>query len=227
MRNFLLLISLLLPWKIRRAFLEQQFGFQIHPTARIGIAWILPSRLIMEENTSIGDLTVAKNLDLVHLKAHATIGRGNWITGFPLGERQSGSDARHFSSETDRRPELVMGQHSAITHRHLLDCTNAIAIGAFTTVAGFQSQFISHTIDIKENRQTSRPISIGDYCFVGSNSLVLGGAALPNYCVLGAKSLLNKAYTQTHRLYGGVPARELSVLSPDCGYFNRRQGFVI
>ena len=120
-----------------------------------------------------------------------------------------------------------MGEHSAITHRHLLDCTNAIAIGAFTTVAGFQSQFISHTIDIKENRQTSHPISIGDYCFVGSNSVLLGGAALPNYCVLGAKSLLNKAYTQTHRLYGGVPARELSILSPDCGYFSRRQGFVI
>ena len=234
MRNFLLLISLLLPWKIRRAFLEQQFGFQIHPTARIGIAWILPSRLIMEENTAIGHLTVAKNLDLVHLKAHATIGRGNWITGFPLGQRQSGrrlagasSDSRHFSTETDRRPELVMSEHSAITNRHLLDCTNAITIGAFTTVAGFQSQFISHTINIKENRQTSRPISIGDYCFVGSNNVLLGGAALPNYCVLGAKSLLNKAYTQTHRLYGGVPARELSVLSPDCGYFNRRQGFVI
>jgi len=234
MKNFLLLISLFLPWKIRRAFLEQQFGFQIHPTARIGIAWILPSRLIMEENTAIGHLTVARNLDLVHLKSDATIGRGNWITGFPLGQCQSGrrlaavsSDLRHFGSETDRRPELVMGEHSAITHRHLFDCTNAITIGAFATVAGFQSQFISHTIDIKENRQTSRPISIGDYCFVGSNSVLLSGAALPDYCVLGAKSLLNKAYTQTHRLYGGVPARELSVLPPDCGYFNRRQGFVI
>jgi hypothetical protein len=62
---------------------------------------------------------------------------------------------------------------------------------------------------------------------VGSNSVLLGGAALPNYCVLGGKSPLNKAYTQTHRLYGGVPARELSVLSADCGYFNRRKGFVI
>src|SRR5437868_13153401 len=126
---------------MRRAFLEQQFGFQIHPTARIGLAWVLPSRLIMEEKTCIGHFTVAKNLDLVHLKAHATIGRGNWITGFPLGERRSppawkpsgqeaGSDSRHFSNETDRRPELVMGEHSAITYRHLLDCTNAIAIGA-------------------------------------------------------------------------------------------------
>jgi len=205
MKNFLQLILLLLPWKMRRVFLEQQFGFQIHPTARIGLAWILPSRLIMEENTGIGHFTVAKNLNLLHLKAHATIGRGNWITGFPPG------DSPHFASETERRPELVMGEHSAITHRHLLDCTNAINIGR----------------DIAQNRQVSRPISVGDYCFVGSNSVLLGGSSLPDYCVLGAKSLLNKAHAQTHRLYGGVPARELSVLSPDCGYFNRRQGFVI
>jgi acetyltransferase-like isoleucine patch superfamily enzyme len=175
----------------------------------------------MEENTSIGDFTVAKNLDLLHLQAHATIGRGNWITGFPLG------DQRHFVSETERRPELVLGEHSAITNRHLLDCTSAITIGRFTTIAGFQSQFISHTIDIAQNRQTSRSIQVGDFCFVGTNSVLLGGSALPDYSVLGAKSLLNKAHTQTHRLYGGIPARELSVLSPDCGYFNRRQGFVI
>jgi len=175
----------------------------------------------MEENTGIGHFTVARNLNLLHLKAHATIGRGNWITGFPLG------DSLHFANETERRPELVVGEHSAITHRHLLDCTNAITIGRFTTVAGFQSQFISHTIDIAQNRQVSRPISVGDYCFVGSNSVLLGGSSLPDYCVLGAKSLLNKTHAQTHRLYGGVPARELSVLSPDCGYFNRRQGFVI
>jgi acetyltransferase-like isoleucine patch superfamily enzyme len=224
---FLVLVSLLLPWKMRRAFLEQQFGFQIHPTARIGLAWTLPSRLIMEENTTIGHLTVVKSLDLLHLKAHATIGRGNWITGFPLGQRQSGSDSPHFASETERRPELIMGEHSAITHRHLFDCTNSITIGRFTTVAGFQSQFISHTVDIEQNRQVSRPIRVGNYCFVGSNSVLLGGSALPDYCVLGAKSLLNKAHAQTHRLYGGVPARELNVLSPDCAYFKRQQGFVI
>jgi len=81
-------------------------------------------------------------------------------------------------------------------------------------VAGFQSQFISHTINIKENQQTSRPISIGDYSFVGSNSVLVGGAALPNCCVFCAKLLLNMAYTPTHRLYGRVPARKLSSYRP-------------
>jgi acetyltransferase-like isoleucine patch superfamily enzyme len=214
-------MAMLLPWNLRRTFLEKQFGFQIHPTARIGLAWIFPTRLVMEEGASIGDLTVAKNLDLLHLKTRATIGRGNWITGFPLG------NSPHFASETDRRPELILGEHSAITNRHLLDCTSSITIGAFTTVAGFQSQFISHTIDIRLNRQTSRPIRVGNYCFIGTNCVVLGGAALPDYSVLGAKSLLNKAHTQTHRLYGGVPARELQTLPADCGYFTRREGFVV
>jgi hypothetical protein len=221
MKNILMLVAMLLPWNLRRGLLEKQFGFQIHPSARIGFAWILPTRLIMEEGSSIGHLTVAKNLDLLHLKTCATIGRGNWITGFPLG------NSRHFAGETDRRPELILGDHSAITNRHLLDCTSSITVGAFTTIAGFQSQFISHTIDIRLNHQTSRPIQMGKYCFVGTNCVVLGGAALPDYCVLGAKSLLNKAHTQTHRLYGGVPARELQTLPPDCGYFTRGEGFVV
>ena len=221
MKNLLMVVSMLLPWDLRRTFLERQFGFQIHPTARIGLAWIFPSRLIMEEGSSIGDLTVAKNVDLLHVKTRATIGRGNWITGFPLG------NSPHFASETGRRPELVLGQDAAITNRHLLDCTSSITIGAFTTIAGFQSQFISHSIDIRLNRQTSRPIRIGSYCFVGTNCVVLGGAALPDYCVLGAKSLLNKAHAQTHRLYGGVPARELQTLPTDCAYFTRSEGFVV
>lgn len=221
MKKLLMLLSLLLPWSLRRALLQQQFGFQIHSTARLGFCWVFPTRLIMEEGSSIGHLTVAKNLDLLHLHAHATIGRGNWITGFPL------SDSRHFAQETDRRPELVLGAHSSITNRHLVDCTSSVRIGRFTTVAGFQSQFISHTIDLAENRQTSRPIRIGDYCFIGTNCVFLGGATLPDYCVLGAKSLLNKAYTQTYQLYGGVPARPLRELPGESAYFTRQQGFVV
>lgn len=220
MKTLLALLSNLLPWELRRRFLVSQFGYEIHPTARVGLAWILPTRLIMEEHSSIGHLTVAKNLDLVHLKAHATVGRGNWITGFPLG------GSRHFASEAERKPELIVGEHAAITNRHLIDCTSRVTIGAFTTIAGFQSQFISHSIDIAQNRQASQPINIGAYCFVGTNCVMLAGSALPDYCVLGAKSLLNKAHTERYRLYGGVPARELSTLSPDCGYFTRREGFV-
>jgi len=202
-RKLLMFLSFLLPWGLRRSLLERQFGYQIHPTARIGLSWINPTRLIMEENTRIDHLTLCKGLDLLHLKAHSMVGRGNWITGFPLGP------SPHFAHEQDRQPRLIVGEHSAITHRHLLDCTNTVTIGRFTTFAGMQSQILTHTIDLEQNRQSSNPVRIGDFCFIGTNSVLLGGAALPDYCVLGAKSLLNKSFTQTHQLYGGVPAKPI------------------
>ena len=220
MRKALMLLSLFLPWGIRRSFLEKQFGYQIHPTCRIGFSCICPTRLIMEEGSRIGHLTVCKNIDLLHLKAHTSIGNGNWITGFPLGP------SRHFAQEQDRQPQLIVGEHSAITHRHLIDCTNSVVIGKFTTIAGFQSQIITHSIDLEKNRQVSSPVRVGDYCFVGTNCVLLGGSALPDYSVLGAKSLLNKVFTDSHQLYGGVPARPIGELSPDCEYFRRTEGFV-
>jgi acetyltransferase-like isoleucine patch superfamily enzyme len=154
------------------------------------------------------------------LKAYASIGNGNWITGFPLGS------SRHFADEKDRQPQLIVGEHAAITHRHLIDCTNSVVIGKFTTVAGFQSQILTHSIDLQKNRQASVPVCVGDYCFVGTNCVLLGGSALPDFCVLGAKSLLNKAFTESHHLYGGVPARPIEKLPSDYEYFHRAVGFV-
>ena len=216
-----MLLSFLLPWQLRRSFLEKQFDYKIHPSARIGLAWIFPARLIMEEDSKIGAATVCKNIDLLHLKAHAIIGRCNWITGFPLGS------SRHFAHQTDRRPELIVGEHSAITNRHLLDCTNSVTIGRFTTFAGFHSQIISHSIDLEQNRQSSEPVRVGNYCFVGTNCVLLGGSALPDFSVLGAKSLLNKTFTEAYQLYGGVPARPIKSLSRDDKYFQRTEGFVV
>jgi acetyltransferase-like isoleucine patch superfamily enzyme len=219
-KNFLRLVSLLLPWPLRRGFLEKGFGYRIDPTSRIGIAWVFPDQLVMAAHTRIGHLTICKNIALLHLHEHASIGRGNWITGFPLGP------SGHFAAEANRRPQLIVREHAAITHRHLIDCTNSVTIGSYTTFAGFQSQILTHSIDLQHNRQASAPVRIGERCFVGTNCVILGGSVLPDFCVLGAKSLLNKALTETHTLYGGVPAREVQKLAADWAYFHRSEGFV-
>ena len=220
MKKFVVLFSLLLPWSLRRRLLEKLFGYILHPTSRIGFALVFPERLVMEAHTRIGDLTVCKNIALLHLGEYSTIGRGNWITGFPLGP------SRHFAGEADRRPELIVGEHSAITNRHLIDCTNSVTIGSFSTFAGFGSQLMTHAIDLAANRQSSAPVRIGDRCFVGTNCVLLPGSVLPDFCVLGAKSLLNKPHSQAYTLYGGVPARPIEELPHDLGYFLRDQGLV-
>jgi acetyltransferase-like isoleucine patch superfamily enzyme len=220
MKQLLMFLSFLLPWEMRRALLEKQFGFSIHPTSRIGLAWIFPRRLVMEEHSRIGHFTLCKNIDLLHLGAHAIIGQLNWITGFPSGP------GRHFAHQTDRRPELIVEAHAGISSRHLIDCTARVRIGAFATVGGFRSQFLTHSIDFAAGRQSAEPIDIGEYSFIGTNTVVLGGSALPHHSVLGAQSLLNKKWEQPYQLYGGVPAKPLKELSPEMEYFRRAEGFV-
>ena len=220
LKKLLMLVSTVLPWSIRRHVLERQFGYSIHPSSRIGFGWVWPQRLVMEENARIGNLNVCKNIDLLHIGAHAVVGQLNWITGFPLGS------SRHFAHQPDRRPELIVERHAGISSRHFIDCTSQVRIGAYATLAGFRSQLLTHSIDLEAGRQSSEPIEIGEYCFVGTEAVILGGSSLPHHSVLGAKSLLNKKMETPFQLYGGVPAKPLKTLSEEMAYFRRTEGFV-
>ncbi|MBD1393310.1 acyltransferase [Mucilaginibacter glaciei] len=218
---FLKLIAFILPWPLRRRAMQSWFGYSIHPAAKIGLSWVYPGKLIMYEGARIGHLNIAIHLDEMQLGAKSSIARGNWITGFP-----SNTASKHFGHQQGRRSVFILGEHAAITKHHHFDCTNVIEIGRFTTIAGYQSQFLTHSIDVIEGRQDSAKISIGEYAFVGTNVVMLGGAGLPARSVLGAKSLLNKSYTEEWMLYGGVPAKPIQPIPTDAKYFTRDIGFV-
>lgn len=219
-QNLLRFLVVLLPWPLRRRVLGWIYGYEIHRTARIGCSWIYPAKLVMAPGARIGHLNVAIHLDRLELGTNAIIERGNWITAYEK------DGPRHFTHLANRDPSLRLGAHGAITKHHHLDCTDRIDIGAFTTVAGYGSQFLTHSIDLESNRQDAAPISIGDYCFVGTAVVVLGGAKLPDKCVLGAKALLNKSYDTPGFLYAGVPAIALQAVAKDARYFSRACGFV-
>jgi acetyltransferase-like isoleucine patch superfamily enzyme len=229
MKKVLYLLSLVLPWRARLWLLSRVWHYEIHPTARIGLSWIMPVRLILGPHASIGHFTLCKGVSLLHMGTYASIGNGNWITGYPENdsEGQHSSGPGHFAHQPERRPQLIVEEHAAITNRHIIDCTSTVRVGRFATVAGFNSQILTHSIDLEQSRQSSAPITIGEYCFVGTNVVILGDSVLPPYCVLGAKSLLNKRYEKPYRLYAGVPSREVRELDPDLKYFQRPEGFVV
>ena len=210
-----------LPWTLRRRLLAAVCGYKIAPTAKVSRwALLMPAKLEVGEHAFVGAFTVCKGLTLLKVEDHGWIGPFNWITAFPVG-----TGSRHFADDTDRKPQLIVEQHAAITSRHLIDCTAEVIIGAFTTFAGFRSQILTHSIDLKESRQRARPVRIGHHCFVGTNCVLLGGSVLPDCSVLGAHSLLNKEYKVPQYLYGGVPAKPIAPLEPG-RYFSRTQGYV-
>jgi acetyltransferase-like isoleucine patch superfamily enzyme len=214
-------VLVVMPWPVKRWFLIKCFGYRLDASARIGFSWVYPRMLVMEAGSRIGSLCTMIHLDEVILKAQSKIGRGNWVTGFP-----SGTKTKHFVHQPDRVSRLVLGAHSAITKNHHIDCTSPVEIGDFTTVAGYHSQILTHSIDLLESRQDSKPIKIGDYCLVGTNVVVLGGAELPSFSVLAAKSLLNKRQTEEWSLYAGVPAQKKADMPKSAKYFSRPTGFV-
>lgn len=209
-----------LPWRAKRLALNHLFGFRIHENASIGLSIVAPEHLVMADGSRIGHLNVCRGLQGIEMADHARMGNLNWVTGYPAG----GSGA--FSHEGARSPRLVVGRHAAVTNRHYIDCTNLVEIGEFSTVAGLRSQLLTHEIDFAVSRQGSQPIKIGDYCFVSSSCVLLGGAVLPDFSVLGAGALLERPLTDTHTLYAGVPARAIKQLPRELGYFKRPAGFV-
>jgi len=175
----------------------------------------------MDAGARIDHFTVAIHLDRIVLGKNTQIGRNNWITGFP-----TMSESKHFVHDVHRRSELIVGYESAITKHHHIDCTNTIHIGNYVTVAGYNSQLLTHSIDVYNGRQDSHPITIGDYCFISTGVKILGGSMLPPYSVLGAGAVLNKRYEEGYILYAGVPAKPIKKLPGSAEYFNRKEGFV-
>jgi len=223
LRTIAFVCAALLPWRLRRRALEIACGFEIDKTAFISrLALILPSRLRMGPGSYIGPLTVCKGLTLLRLEEQGRIGALNWITAFPYGTR-----SRHFELDPGRKPQLAVERHAAITSRHIIDCTDEVKIGAFSTFAGFRSQILTHSIELSESRQRCKPVEIGHHCFVGTGCVLLGGSGLPDYSVLGAHSLLTTRFEDQGYLYGGVPAKPVKPVDMQAGYFSRSVGYVL
>lgn len=219
MKRLLALAVVFLPWALKRRVLRRFWGYQIADGARIGLSYVFPGQLVMGEGAYIGHFNVAIHLGRLECGAHSVIDRSNWITGHP-------PKGAHFTHRTERDPTLAVGEHAAITKQHIIDCTDRVDIGAFTTIAGYHSQLITHGINVVDGRQDCRPIRIGAYCLVGTRVTVLGGAGLPDRSVLGAGSVLNKAHTEEYTVYAGQPAMPVKTLERDAKYFHRERGFV-
>lgn len=208
---------MLFPWGIRRKGLNFLLKYKIHATARIGCSIVLTRHLVLDQYSNIGHLNVLRGLESVHISEYATIGRLNWIYGC---SKESGL----FGSTRERESSLEVGRHSAITSRHIIDCTDKVMIGCFSLIAGYRSLILTHSVNFEKNFQDCKPVEIGNYCFVGTSSVILGGSILPSYCVLGAMSLLNKKFSENYCFYAGVPASAIKKIPESLHFFSRKAG---
>ena len=199
-------------------------NIDIEDGARIGYSIILAHKTHLGVNARIGHLCICKAIDELYLDDYAKIGTKNYITGFSLNDPLVVKH-KHFAHVEDRKGVLRIGKQSAITSRHYFDCNGGIFIGDFCEIAGFETAFMTHSIDLKNNRQDAGPIRIGDYSFIGARCLLLMNSAVPSHSIIGANSMVNKKLMAEYTLYAGSPAKPIKDVH-DYMFFSRETGFV-
>lgn len=203
----------------RAALYRRLCGYRIAQDAKIGIALIAVADADVQAGARIGHFSIVRNLERLSLAPKARIGTFNWIFGML-------PSTRYFTDEPERLSALIMEEDASLTSRHIVDCTNTVTLGAFSTIAGFYSQILTHGIDVKTNRQTSAPIRVGHHAMVGTRVILLKGAWVPDRAVVGAGSVFRGAPESTGGLWSGVPAERVREIDETGAYFTRTTGHV-
>jgi len=90
-----------------------------------------------------------------------------------------------------------------------------IRIGDYTQIAS-NVGIISANHSLTDNRKHSLDeVCIGEYCWLGMNSVILPGVTLGDFTVVGAGAIVTKSYPEGHCVIGGNPAKVIRTLNPD------------
>lgn len=118
---------------------------------------------------------------------------------------------------------IFLGDNVSINYRcTLIDC-NEIRIGSNVLIApGVQINTASHPVEWEDRRNPdfennpkayfcktyALPVTIGDNCWIGAGSILIGGVTLGDNVTVAAGAVVTKSFP-SNCLIGGVPARVL------------------
>lgn len=208
-------LGVLMPGRWRPALYRRLLGWDVHPTAAIGLSLFLGvDHLQVGERAQVGHFNVFRNLRSVSIGGYAEIGQLNWF-----------SAGRPFLDEGGEGIGVVrIGAHAAVTSRHYVDCSGGVELGDFALIAGVRSVVLTHFIDVTINRQRVAGVRVGERTVVSSSVTVLPGTDIPPRSQIAAGAVVRGALEEPERLYAGVPA--IPVRGVSGRFFERTVGHV-
>lgn len=107
--------------------------------------------------------------------------------------------------------ELFIDDNFVNTARTIISCWNKICIGkncliswnTFITDTDFHATYNTITQEIHE--PLGGETKIGSDVWIGQNAIILKNSSIPNGCIIGANSLVNKTFIQENCLLAGSP----------------------
>ena len=161
------------------------------------------------DNVRIGSFNLFYRIGELRLEDHVSIGYFNLLRGgetIDIGAYAAILRLNIFNSiiepdtVTPFEAVLRLGRGVVVTTGHWFDFSDRITVGDHTIIGGRNSSFWTH------NRQRTRPIALGEHCYLGSEVRIAPGVQLPAYCIVALGSVLMGSYQPGRSLIGGNPA---------------------
>lgn len=111
--------------------------------------------------------------------------------------------------------EIIFGEDFKMNNQNTLSSCNKLQFENMV-VLGHQNQIYDtdfHFLATKEGyvHNSSKPVLLGAYTFVGNRVTITKGVILPSYTIVSANSLVNKALAiESGTIIGGIPAKPLA-----------------
>lgn len=120
---------------------------------------------------------------------------------------------RHYKGAT-YSPDLTIGDGTFIEHDAHIACAQSVSIGKDVLMAS--GVFISdhnHSLDPQklhplEGALVTKPVAIGDGCWLGERCVILPGVTLGPRTIVGAGAVVTKSFPANSTV-AGIPAKEL------------------
>jgi acetyltransferase-like isoleucine patch superfamily enzyme len=216
----LALLALLapLPSFLKRSCYRLLFGYRIGKRVRIGLSLIDVKECEIQDDVSIGHFNIIIGTKKLSLGDHARVGHLNILRGgdeVRIGRYAEIIRMNEINSIPDpdiinpAEPKFLLGDGSVITTSHKIDFTDRVEIGRRTILGGRNSSLWTH------NRQRTRPIEIGSFCYIGSEIRVAPGGVIPSRCIVGIGSVITGQLKGENHLIAGVPAKSIKELDEE------------
>ena len=201
MKYVVAILLFILPTSIARLLV---FGsrYRIGRGCRIGFSIVLCERIAIE-GVRVGHMNIIA-CDTFESKggcvSHMNVIKGRF--DLRMGEGSTIHNQNKITSPgfNPHNSALTIGERVWIGVGHTFDLTSDIKIGNCTTFAGMGTQVWTHSFYFSQTSskrcRVDKPVEVGDYCNIGSRSLICPGVRIATGVSLGAGATASKSITE-------------------------------
>jgi acetyltransferase-like isoleucine patch superfamily enzyme len=218
LRLIFLVFIALMPNFVKKTLYIVFLGYKIGKRVKIGFSILDAKDFSIADDVTIGHFNLFIGINTITIGDHARIGHLNIIRGGTLVRLGRYVDILRLN-EINAIPEpiaanivdstFILGDGSVIAASHKIDFTDRVTFGKKVVLGGRNSSLWTH------NKQHTKPITIGDRSYIGSEIRITPGGEIPANCIVGIASVITKKFMEEYQLIAGVPAKIIKALSEE------------